>query len=405
MITTCATGNMLTMCGLCEDTHQSTHWCIDCQLSMCAMLADVHTKMKATQSHKMQEIAIPTADIQSKIDKALGELQQTRSDMFVQYANALPPRNVTSPAAEQRASNLFAAFIDMGVRLTQQHERLVGMQKSLPSMNLNDLISVAASPLFTPDTTSLQRYIASLPPYLGGNHANDMAVSLTGEVYVCDAFNHRVQVFSPAGEFLRMWSLPAQPETHATAICVAAWGDVYLIQKPHLVSQFKPDGSLVRTWHDDSPIDLATDDNQVYVLNNKNGVRKSAHAGAHAIVRASVRVYSSEGELLDVWHANGDALSLCTGPGQHVYVITPAACHIFGEAGKNMAAWGGLVGAKKARIHGSEIYVVEKTGVRVFLSSGALVRALGHSKAPRAVAVYGKRAYIGESHSIEIVDL
>jgi hypothetical protein len=99
------------MCGLCEDKHQSTHWCIDCQDFMCAMLADVHIKMKATKSHKMQDVS-PIADIQSKINKALQELQQARSDILVQYADALPPRNVTSPAAEQRAYNLFVAFIE-----------------------------------------------------------------------------------------------------------------------------------------------------------------------------------------------------------------------------------------------------------------------------------------------------
>jgi hypothetical protein len=220
-------------------------------------------------------------------------------------------------------------------------------------------------------------------------------------VYVCDTLNYRVQVFTPEGEFLRMWSLPAQPETHATSIIVAAWGDVYLIQKPNFVSQFKPDGSLVRTWQDDAPIDLATDDGKVYVLNNKN----DKYTGVRPNVRASVRVYTEEGDMLQHWQVPGDARSLCTGPSQHVYVITPTLCHMFGDGGKNMAAWGGFDGAKKARINGSQIYVVEETGVRVFLSAGVPVRALGHSKAPRAVAVHGKRAYICESNSIEIVEL
>jgi hypothetical protein len=202
-----------------------------------------------------------------------------------------------------------------------------------------------------------------------------------------------------------MWSLPVQPETRATSIIVAAWGDVYLIQKPHLVSRLKPDGTLVRTWHDDAPIDLATDDGQVYVLNNKNTKYTGVRPNVRASVRASVRVYSSEGDLLELWQVPADARSLCTGPDQHVYVITPTLCHMFGDGRKNMAAWGGLVRAKKARINGSEIYVVEETGVRVFLSTGVPVRELGHSKAPRAVAVHGKRAYICESNSIEIVEL
>jgi hypothetical protein len=78
---------------------------------------------------------------------------------------------------------------------------------------------------------------------------------------------------------------------------------------------------------------------------------------------------------------------------------------MFGEGGKKLAVWGGLTGAKKVRISGSELYVVEETGVRVFLSCGVYVRGLGHSKAPQAVAVNDKRAYICESNSVEIVPL
>ena len=149
---------MSNLCGPCDEQHQATQYCVECQEFMCAMLADVHTKLKATKSHILQD-ANPTADVQSKIDKALGELQQARSDIFVQYADAMPPRNATSPLAVQRANQVFAAFINMGVLINHQHDTLVDMQRSLPRMDYHAMQSVMSSPLFKPDTKALQRYI------------------------------------------------------------------------------------------------------------------------------------------------------------------------------------------------------------------------------------------------------
>ena len=383
---------MSQLCGQCDEKHQATHYCVECQEFMCAMISGMHSKLRATKSHIIQDVN-PVADIQTKINKALQELQQAQSDILVQYADALPPRNATSPASVQRANQVFAAFINMGVLINHQRDGLLDMQQSLPRMDPKTLMSVMSSPLFTPDTTGLQRYIATLPPFIDAfgslGYAKDVAVSRHGQVYVCDADNHRVQVFTPAGEFLRMWSLAL--ENSPTAISAAPWGYLYVIQNSRRVSQFATDGRLVRTWQDDAPIDVATDESQVYVLNN-NGVC------------ASVRVFSQEGDLLHFWRVPTDAQSLCTGPDQHVYVITTAVCHMFGEGGKKLAVWGGLTGAKKVRINGSELFVVEETGVRVFLSCGVYVRGLGHSKAPQAVAVNDKRAYICESNCVEIVE-
>lgn len=396
---------MSKLCGLCNEKHQATHYCIECQEFLCGMLADVHTKLKSTKAHILQD-ANPTADIQSKIDKALQEIQQARSDIFVQYADAVPPRNWTSQLAVQRANQVFAAFINMGVLLNHQHDSLVDMQQSLPRMDHNALVSVASSPLFKPDTTALQRYIASLPPFINTfgsvgdqegcfNKALDVAVSPMGEVYVCDSYKDRVQVFTPDGKFLRMWGLPRQPNSWPIAMSVAPWGDVYIANSNSAyVSRFHPNGHLLRTW------DFEPADCQILDVAASMSDREEVF-----VLTVGVRVYTKDGNFLRFWHVPRDSQSLCVGPDHRVYVITPLVCQVFDEFGNKKAVWGGLANAKKVTVHGSLLFVAEETGVRVFRTSGVYLGTLGHAKAPKAVALNAKQAYICESHSVEIVEL
>jgi DNA-binding beta-propeller fold protein YncE len=367
------------------------------------MLANVHTKLKLTKAHVIQDAFPMVRDIDVKINKALEELHQARSDIFVQYPDAMPPRNATSQRAVQRATDVFQAFISAGVLINSQRDGLVNLQQSLPGMDRDALMSVMANPLLKPDTKSLQRFIATLPPFInifgsfGGqqaqfNNARDVAVSTTGQVYVCDAVNNRVQVFTPDGAFLRLWNVTPNQAGLPAAVSVAPWGDVYLVQyNTGHVSRFQPNGNLLRMWSFDKcigPIDVDTsDDAEVFVLNSK------------------VRVFSREGDFLRLWDVSPDAQSLCIAPNNHVYVITPTVCHVYDKYGNDVAAWGGLVGAKKVTVTNTQVYVVGTTGVHVFEMCGIHKGVLGHSKSPTAVAVHAKRAYICESSCVEIVDL
>jgi DNA-binding beta-propeller fold protein YncE len=268
-------------------------------------------------------------------------------------------------------------------------------------MDRDAWMSILSSPVLQPDTKSLQRYIAALPPFINSfgtfgshqgqfNNARDVAISTTGEVYVCDAVNHRVQVFTPDGAFLRLWDI-TQNVGYPAAVSVAPWGDVYVVQyNSGHVSRFQPNGNLMRVWSFEKiigPVDVDTSDSEVFVLNKK------------------VRVFSREGDFLRLWDVSTEAQSICIGPNQHVYVITPTVCHVYDKYGNDVAAWGGLVGAKKVTVTNTQVYVVGATGVHVFEMCGIHKEVLGQAKAPNAVAINGKRAYICESHAVEIVDL
>lgn len=396
---------MFNMCGLCDETHLATHYCMDCRVSMCGMVANVHTMLKLTKTHVVQDVC----HIQAKINTALEHLATAQSDMFVQYADAMPPRNVTYQHATKRAMDLFRAFIDAGVLINNQHDNLLKLQQSLPGMDRDAWMSIVSSPVLQPDTKSLQRFIAALPPVINSfgtfgshqgqfNNARDVAISTTGEVYVCDTVNHRVQVFTPDGAFLRLWNI-TQNMGGPAAVSVAPWGDVYVVQynSGHM-SRFQPNGNLMRVWGFEIPIgavDVDTSDSEVFVLNDSEVF----------VLNKKVRVFSREGNFLRLWGVSFQAQSMCIGPNQHVYVITPTVCHVYDKYGNHVAAWGGLVGAKKVTVTNTQVYVVGETGVHVFEMCGIHKGVLGQAKAPNAVAINGKRAYICESHAVEIVDL
>ena len=78
-----------------------------------------------------------------------------------------------------------------------------------------------------------------------------MAVSLVGEVHVCDHGNHRVQVFGLDGAFRRTWGskgdLPGQFQ-HPRFVAMSSAGEV-LVSDETRVQVFAADGTFVRCLH------------------------------------------------------------------------------------------------------------------------------------------------------------
>ena len=116
-----------------------------------------------------------------------------------------------------------------------------------------------------------------------------IAVDGSGNVYVVDAGNNRIQVFSTEGEFLRKWS-----EVRPRGIAVDGSGDVYVTsscQKPSAseVQVFNSGGDLLRRWrgvqqHLNNPQGIAVDAiGNVYVADTGNN---------------KLRVFTSSGEFL-----------------------------------------------------------------------------------------------------------
>lgn len=89
------------------------------------------------------------------------------------------------------------------------------------------------------------------------HYPTDVAVSPTGEVIVADAYNHRIQVFAADGRYLRKWGGIGYGLAGkwggwfrlAKAVAVDSVANVYVADAfNRRIQKFSPDGRLLGTW-------------------------------------------------------------------------------------------------------------------------------------------------------------
>ncbi len=134
------------------------------------------------------------------------------------------------------------------------------------------------------------------PSNADGNLSTPMAlaVSPTGDVYVADTFNQRVQQFTAAGAFIRKWPMQPGPTPFPFGIAVGPNGDVYVVDpSSNRVQQFDAEGDFIRhiTGPGGSPLTLprgvAVDpvSGDVYVADwFNNRIQRFSSAGVHEAV-------------------------------------------------------------------------------------------------------------------------
>jgi DNA-binding beta-propeller fold protein YncE len=125
-----------------------------------------------------------------------------------------------------------------------------------------------------------------------------IAVDAAGNLYMADAPrsfgdapHYRVQVFSPAGEFLRKWGSQGTGDgqfSRPVGIAVDAAGNVYVTGWNGQVQVFSPTGEFLRKWRTDGDGIAVDGAGRVYVADNS---------------ASAVKVFSRDGEFLYKWRA------------------------------------------------------------------------------------------------------
>lgn len=125
------------------------------------------------------------------------------------------------------------------------------------------------------------------------NFAHLLAVAPSGDVYVGDLLNNRVQRFTSFGAYLGQW-----PVANANGIAVAPDGTVYVVSTSS-VGHYSAAGAPLGNWGTpgsgdgqfDSPIDVAVDaDGYVYVVEQGN---------------SRVQKFASDGTFVTKWGSYG----------------------------------------------------------------------------------------------------
>ncbi|HEY0604790.1 MAG TPA: clostripain-related cysteine peptidase [Herpetosiphonaceae bacterium] len=259
------------------------------------------------------------------------------------------------------------------------------------------------------------------------NGATDVAVDSSGNVYVLDNDNARVQVFNPAGQLLRRWgslgNLPGQL-SDPRGLTIDRHDNVYIADTYNArIQKFSSGGTWLATWGSpghangqfDSPRDVVVDrSGNIYVADTYN---------------YRIQKLDSAGRWLATWNdpqpADGQQWtprSLAIDSAGHVYAAFSSQDRIqkLGAAGELLTEWGRRGNAngqfwypRGIAVDGSDnVYVADSNHDRIqkFTSAGAWLatwgtpgQANGQVSNPRGIAVDGSgNVYVADTNNARI---
>ena len=201
-----------------------------------------------------------------------------------------------------------------------------------------------------------------------GNFSNPsgVAVDSSGNVYVADTKNHRIQKFTSTGEYLTQWGFKGSESgnfSYPYSVAVDSVGNVYVTDTDnHRIQKFTSTGSYLTQWGTrgnirgqfQSPIEIALDSaDNVYVTDNGN---------------YRIQMFTSTGSFLTKWgihgFGNGEfsyAAGIALDSADNVYIADASRIQKFTSTGGYLTQWGDYRS-------GSEMFIgpygiaVDKTG-------------------------------------------
>ena len=174
-----------------------------------------------------------------------------------------------------------------------------------------------------------------------------IAVGATGEIYVVDTQNNRVQVFSRSGGFLRLWGTEGSGEGQfdfPSDVAVDALGEIYVTDwDNNRVQVFSREGTFLRQW--------GTEGSGDGEFRNPDGVAVDGKGRVHVTDKNNqrVQVFSASGEFLGKWDSSGSGEGQFISPhginvdgSGNVYVADLGSnrVQVFGSDGTFLGGWG-----------------------------------------------------------------
>ena len=178
------------------------------------------------------------------------------------------------------------------------------------------------------------------------NEPLGVAVSDSGQIYIADAFNNRIQVFSSSGQFLHSWGSTGSGSAqfrYPTGIALSVTGEIFVLDTGnHRIQVFTELGHYNREWGrkgNDSdalldPRGIAVDDKFVYVSDTGNNrVKVFSHKG---VLHSVIGRYGT-----DVGQLNAP-IGIATDGNGHFFVSDSQNSRIqkFSSDGRHITQWG-----------------------------------------------------------------
>ena len=203
------------------------------------------------------------------------------------------------------------------------------------------------------------------------DNPHGIALDASGNIYVADANNHRIQKFSADGRFIAKWGSYGfgDGQFHYTnSICIDTNGDIYVSESGNnpRIQKFNADGQFITKWGSDEqfvPYGIAVDaGNNVYAASNTS---------------PRIQKFNSNGQFITKWGSSG------SGDGQfyptdvtvdtrgNVYVADNNNNRIqkFDTNGQFVAKWGSY-GSGDGQFYASRSVAVDVSGNVYVVDSG-----------------------------------
>jgi DNA-binding beta-propeller fold protein YncE len=157
------------------------------------------------------------------------------------------------------------------------------------------------------------------------NNPLNVALDSHGRVYVADANNDRIEKFSASGTFLTKWGHAGQGPgqfDRPVGVAVGLNDRVYVTdQFNNRVEEFSPSGTFVRQW--------GTSGDKLGQFHNPTGIATDSQGNVYVVDNQNNRIekFTASGTFLTAWGKHGSGANRFSSPGDvavdgagHVYV-------------------------------------------------------------------------------------
>ena len=263
-----------------------------------------------------------------------------------------------------------------------------------------------------PRTAAAQTFITAWGSYGSGDGqflgTLGVAVGGSGQIYVLDSNDRRIQVFTSSGSFLRKWSYTLDGPAYPRDLAVDPDDNVYVTESNRIM-KFTSTGTFLMEWGTNN-LNLAMDASaNLYAAGTDDSPDE----------QGTVAVLSPSGALLRVIHVGVSPFGVTVDASGNIYVLHYLGIQKYSSAGSLLTQWGSrgtgdgqfMDPVRAAVDNNGRVYVVDQgnSRVQVFTGDGTFLTRWGGPGAgpgqfdnPVGIALDSQGIYVADKNNSRI---